>query len=535
MTLTVKFDVKKIKRDAEKNFEKTWLETARLLKLKGRTLKWGRGEGGRGHPVVDLAWKLRNTLLSLGLEELVNPTILEEAEVYKQYGPEAPVILDRCFYLAELPRPDLGLKKETVKAIEQIIPRFDEEQRKKLRKIFRDYKEGQIEGDNLVDEMVSRLQVQTEQATATLSLFPELVKLKPKPTRLILRSHMTALWFPILARLQDKRPLPLKLFSIGTKYRREQRLDPLHLYESQVTSIALMAEDLTLEDGIELTKTVLTDLGFKDAKFEVKKATSKYYAPGTEMEIFVKYGDDWVELGDLGFYSPVALANYGIRWPVFNVGFGVERIAMLLQGEDDIRRLTFPQIYGEIEYTDQELAGMIGLNRTPSTEEGQKLKEAIVQTALRHAEEASPCEFQAYQGRLLGREIEVHVYESDEGTKLLGPAALNTIYIHQGNILGIPTSGFDSKPMVSEARSKGISTGIRYLDAVAALAAAEIEAAVKSGRSEKVDVRVKVAKLPSAVNIKIKPVAERFITSRKKRILVKGPTFLGVKARILNE
>jgi len=535
VTPTVKFDVKKIKREAERNFEKTWLETASLLKLKGRTLKWRREEGGRGHPVVELAWKLRGILLSLGLEELVNPTILEAAEVYRQYGPEAPVILDRCFYLAGLPRPDLGLKKGTVKAIGKIIPRFNEAQKKKLHKIFRDYKEGRIEGDNLVEELVSRLKVQTEQATATLSLFPELVKLKPKPTSLMLRSHMSALWFPVLAKLQDKKPLPLKLFSIGTKYRREQRLDPMHLYESQVASVALMAEDLTLEDGTELTKTVLTDLGFKNAKFEVKKATSKYYAPGTEMELFIRSGDQWVELGDLGFYSPVALANYGIRWPVFNVGFGVERIAMLLQGEEDIRRLAFPQLYGKVEYTDHELAEMIGLNRTPSTEEGQLLMKTIIKTALRHADEASPCEFQAYRGKLLGREIEAHVYEPDKGTKLLGPAALNTIYVHQGNILGIPTRGLNSQPMVKEARSRGIPSGIRYLDGVAALAAAEIEDAVMKGGSEEADVRVKVAKLPSDVNIKIKPAAERYITSRNKRILVKGPTFLGIKARILNE
>jgi O-phosphoseryl-tRNA synthetase len=534
VTFTVKFDVKKIKKDAERNFEKTWLETAKQLKLKGRTIKWRSEEKDLGHPVSNMAWKLRRTLLSLGLEELVNPTILEEAEVYKQYGPEAPVILDRCFYLAELPRPDLGLKKETLKAIEKIIPGFNEEQKKELHKIFRDYKEGEVEGDNLVEEMVNRLHVQTEQATATLSLFPELVKLKPKPTRLILRSHMTALWFPVLAKLQDKRPLPLELFSIGTKYRREQRLDPLHLYESQVASVALMAEDLTLEDGKELTEKVLTELGFSGVKFEVKKATSKYYAPGTEMEVFIKSGKQWIELGDLGFYSPVALANYGIQYPVFNVGFGVERITMILQGQEDIRKLVFPQFYGEVDYTDQEIAAMISLNRVPSTEEGQSLMNAIIQTALSHAEDASPCEFQVYRGRLLGREVTVSVYEPDAGTKLLGPAALNTIYVHQGNIFGIPEHGFEAQSIVKEARSKGVSTGIRYLDGVAALATAEIENAAREGISEKVEVRVKVTKLPSDVNIKIKPVAERYITGRNKRILVKGPTFFGVKANFLS-
>jgi len=464
---------------------------------------------------------------------MLNPTILEASEVHRQYGPESPVILDRCFYLGTLPRPDLGLSQKATLQIKRIAPGLKESQVNELRRLFRAYKEGKVEGDNLVEEMVSRVGVKAEQATSILNLFPELVKLQPIPTNLILRSHMTALWFPVLSALKNKRPLPIKLFSIGPKYRREQRLDALHLYESLVASIVVMDEDVTLEDGRTLTKIILSELGFTDARFDVKKATSKYYAPGTEMEVFVKFGEDWVEIGDQGLYSPVALAEYGISWPVFNVGLGVERIAMLIHGEKDIRRMAFPQFYEDLEYTDEQIAKMVEVAQKPTTSAGLKLLKAIVRVAAKHGDADSPCEFLVYKDEMLGREVEVHVYEYDTDTKLLGPAALNTVYIYQGNILGIPQKGLEMTAIVKEARENGVSTGISYLEAAASLAAYKIEEMARRGQGGKLNIRVKIAKLPSDVNIRINSLAEKYITGKKKRIIIKGPTFIGIRAKIL--
>ncbi|RLI04858.1 O-phosphoserine--tRNA ligase [Candidatus Bathyarchaeota archaeon] len=529
----VKFQIKKIKGKSRENFEQAWLETAQLLKLKGRYIEWLE-EKGRSHPVIDLALKFRDVLLSLGFEEILNPSILEETEVFKQYGPEAPVILDRCFYLAGLPRPDLGLSKETISKIKQIVPDFSENQIEQLREIFRSYKEGKIESDNLIEEMMVNLKIKPEHATGILSLFPDFLKLKPVPSKLILRSHMTALWFSVISSLQRKKTLPIKLFSIGPKYRREQRLDPLHLYESLVASVVVMAEEISLEDGVELTKTILSKIGFEEVKFVVKDATSKYYAPQTEMEVFVRSKGEWIEVGDQGLYSPVALANYDIVYPVFNVGFGVERIAMILQNETDIRKISYPQFYETIEYDDKQLAEMVEITEKPETVEGKKILEAIVQTALTHAEEKGPCQFLAYKGKVLGKNVEVYVYESDKDVKLLGPAALNKIYVYQGNVLGIPEKGFEEEKLISEAKEKGVSTGIRYLDAVASMVAARVEQMVREGKSGELDIRVRVAKHPSDVNIRIKPPAENYITSKNKRIIVKGPTFIGVKTRILD-
>ena len=532
MTLRLtKFNVKEIRKMAEEDFEKAWIETSKLVKVKGKNISWVEGKG-KTHPVIDLALKFREIFLSLGFDEVLNPSIVEEGEVYRQYGPEAPIILDRCFYLAGLPRPDIGISKEKISRIKSLIPEFDEDKVDVLKKIFRAYKEGKIESDNLIEEIVDKLSVKPEDATSILKIFPEFLQLKPLPLKLVLRSHMTALWFPVLASIKDRFELPVKLFSVGLKFRREQRLDPLHLYESYVASLVVMAEDISLEDGMELTKIILSKLGFDDVKFVVKKATSKYYAPQTEAEVFIRFSGEWVEVGDEGLYSPVALANYNIEYPVFNVGFGIERLAMILTGETDIRRLTYPQFYLEPEYSDLELAQMIEVEEKPKTLEGEKVKNAIIQAFLKYGEEKGPCQFLAYENKLLGKNVKVYVYEPDTNVKLLGPAALNVIYVYQGNILGIPEKGFEKEKLVLEAREKGVSTGISYLEAVASMAAARLEKIVEKEEVGELDIRVKIAKHPSDVNIKIKPQAERYITSKNKRIIVKGPVFLGIKCQV---
>ncbi len=527
----VRFDVKAIRAKAKMNYEEAWLETEKLLAKRGRLILWSKTQG-KTHPVSDLIWRIRQIILSYGFEEAINPCIIEESEVYKQYGPEAPVILDRCFYLAGLPRPEIGLSSKKLQEIKAIVPTLTANQTDELRRIFRAYKEGKIGGDDLTEEIVTRLGVKTEQATAILTLFPELMKLRPIPTKLILRSHMTALWFPLLSRLQDVEVLPIKKFSIGIKYRREQRLDPLHLYGSFVASLVVMAADITLEDGEELTKAMLAELGFRDAKFVIKKATSKYYAPQTEEEVFIKFKDQWIEVGDQGLYSPVSLANYNIRHPVFNLGLGVERIAMILHGVDDIRRMIHPQFYLEAEYSDAQIAGMIQIAEKPSTPEGRKILDAIIDTAIQKAEEPSPCEFLAYKGVIWGKNVEVFVYEPDKDTKLLGPAALNTIHVYEGNILGIPEVGMDHVQLVREARRRGVSTGIRYIDGVASLAAAEMEKLAAAGQPRDLDLRVRMVKLLSDINLKIDEVAEQYIPAKQKKIIVKGPAFIGIKARL---
>ena len=527
----MKIDTKKLLKAAKKNYERTWAESAKLLKVKGKyfTLTNKR----KPHPLFDLIIKTRNIFLEMEFEEVITPLITEECHVYLQYGPEAPVILDRIFYLAGLPRADIGISKEKISEIKKIIPHFSEV--KQLQHIFRRYKKGEIESDDLTETIVKELKVREEQATQIISLFPEFSQLRPVPTKLTLRSHTTSSWFPILKEMQYKETLPLQLFSIGPKFRREQKLDVKHLYESWTASMVIMAKEISLEDGQKIVEQIFRKLDFDEVEFRIKRATSKYYAPKTEFEAFVEHPKtgEFIEVGDGGLYNPLSLARYKIPYPVFNFGAGLERIAMVKTGVEDIRKLVYPHLYVKAEYTDEQLAWMVEVDQTPSTREGEKLVKAIIHTAIKNANQPSPCQFLAYKGNFLDRNIEVYVYESDVGKKLIGPAALNTIYVYDGNVLGVPKEGLENTKIAKRAREKGVSTEIRYLDAIAALAVASIEKKINAGEVGEVDVRVKIAKLSSDVNVRVQAAGMACITSKNKKVIVKGPVFVGIKANIV--
>ena len=79
-----------------------------------------------------------------------------------------------------------------------------------------------------------------------------------------------------------------------------------------------------------------------------------------------------------------------------------------------------------------------------------------------------------------------------------------------------------------DIRTKGAPTGISYLAAASAFAAAEIEQAARCGKGTLV--QVKMAKHPSDINLKIEGYAMRAITDNKKKIDVQGSGFLAVKS-----
>lgn len=514
----------------EEGFEKVWEASTELLPQEGKeVVPVGQG---KAHPVAEIAQRLREAFLTMGFDEMIIPTIVEEQEIYRQYGPEAPIILDRCYYLATLPRPDIGLSNEKSAMIRDLGIPLSEESIEAIQGVLRDYKRGRLDADDMVEKFMETLKTSDANAIRILrEVFPEFTALKPVPTNLTLRSHLTSSWFDTLSVLQHRRTLPIKLFSVGPRYRREQSEDQTHLRSHFGASCVILDEDITLEAGKKIAEKLLEAFRFKNLRFERKRSTSKYYAPETEYEVFASTKGKWIEVADMGLYSPIALAHYDIEFPVLNLGLGVERLAMLMMRETDIRSLVYPQFYGEWSLSDAELARMVRMVQVPRTAEGKEIWAALVKTAKTEAERPSPCEVEAYKGRILQRNVLVTLYERDEGTKLLGPAAFNAIYVHNGNILGIPRSGMDDVEAVRNAREKGVSTGITYLDAVTALASSEIEVEAARAAPQDVDLRVRVAQLPSDVNIEVSDIGSRYVTGKRKRVMVKGPVFIGVRAK----
>ena len=516
----MEFDTEDIKKRAKKDFEKAWIDTAKILPSGAKDYSGGTG---KAHPVQEISQEIRKIFLNLGFDEVENPLFVPEEEVYWQYGPEAPVILDRCYYLAGLPRPDIGLSDAKVSEIKKIA-KIDIE---KFKGILRGYREGSVEGDNLFEEIVNVLGIKVEQAASIIGLFPEFRSLSPVAEKTTLRSHMTAAWFPTLREMGSKAEFPAKLFSVGLRFRREQKVDAHHLRAHYGASCVIMDPEVSLEAGKKVSEGILKEMGFKDIKFVKKKATSNYYAPETEFEIF----SGKIEIADCGMYSPIALSNYGIKHPVFNIGFGLERILLIRRGTGDIREIMYPQFYQALELSDEEIAKEIRIDRAPKTDDGKKLVKMIEKAAMKHADENSPCEFSVYEGKFLSRDIKVNLVEKEDNTKLLGPAALNEIYVHDGGIYGVPQNPEKLSQQLVDVKKKGVKAGFTCLDAITSYFASEIEDMAGKGKKSGF-LQIKMAKTPAGVNIGIGNRARRFISSRQRGISIKGPVFMAVEFTI---
>lgn len=523
-----------LKRVDEEGFENVWRESASLLPKPNKKAEAEPKTRGRSHLFYDLVQKMRASFLDLGFTEVFNPVILDANEIFKQYGPEAPIILDRCYYLAALPRPDIGLSKAKHEQIKKLGVELSELKVSNLQRVLRDYKKGDVDSDDLVEKLAEALEVSDTLAMRVVSdVFPEFSSLLPEASNLTLRSHMTTAWFLTLQAVRPVSELPLKLFSVDVRFRREQREDPTHLRVHHSASCVVMEDAVDVDEGQEISKALLEPLGFDKFRFVKKKVTSKYYAPDMEYEgfIFNSASKKWVEVVDYGMYSPIALARYDLEEPVLNVGIGVERIAMLLHNEADVRRLVYPQFFAEFELSDAEIAESIGFELEPKTEEGKKIAKSILKVAVANAEAPSPCEFLAYNDKIQGKSVKVYLYEKEQNSKLLGAAALNQVFVYNGSVLGVPMRGMDNVETVKVTREKGIPTGIRYIDGIAAQAAAGIEEAVSNNRGI-FDLWVRMARRPSDINVKVSDKTRRFIMNRKKKIETTGPIFVGVRAEI---
>ncbi len=516
----VRFDTQRIRKEAEQDYEKTWVDTAELLNGSGHA--YTLMPKGRAHPLFDLIFRIRSVLLDLGFEEVMLPSIIEDAEVIRQYGPEGNIILDRVFYLAGLPRPDIGISNEAIHQITRIVPRFTKVE--ELQAIFRAYKRGEIEADDLLETLVLRLTITEAAAVQILGLFPEFQQMKPIASNLTLRSHTTAAWFPALREILKRQALPIQLFSIGQKYRREQRVDATHLLESWTASIAIMAEDLSMDAVQHAVTTLFERLGYPQVQFTIKAATSKYYAPQTEFEAFIRHSasGEFLEVGDGGFYSPVSLAQYEIPYPVFNFGFGLERLVMIEQNIPDIRQVVYPYLYSNIQFTDADIARNLTFMRQP--QELGELIPIMKKKMQQHCRDPSPCEVLLYDDHVGQKHLRIVLTEREAGQRLLGAAAFNPIFVHQNAILGVRP---DRVP------ADAVSTGLTYMDGILHRVMYEVEQAIHDGTSE-LHIRVTMVKRLADINLTLDESIRRYIEGQNAKIDVRGPVFAEFQIQIID-
>ncbi len=150
--------------------------------------------------------------------------------------------------------------------------------------------------------------------------------------RLVLRSQGTVL----SARQLPKASVPGKYFGIARCFRYD-KVDATHLSDFYQTEGIVLGEDVNLR----------TLLGFLEMfAVEVAGAKEVKYVPGyfpfTEpsVEVHIKHPVlGWFELGGAGIFRPEVTEPLGVNVPVLAWGIGIDRMALMALGLNDLREL----------------------------------------------------------------------------------------------------------------------------------------------------------------------------------------------------
>lgn len=142
----------------------------------------------------------------------------------------------------------------------------------------------------------------------------------------------------------DQHKPPFRVVSPGRVFRRDT-VDATHNFNFHQIEGLCIDKDISVAD-LKGTLDFFVEKFF-GKRFETRLRPSffPFTEPSFEMDIFVhdlgKFHDAWIEVWGCGMVNPNVLRNAGIdpeEWHAFAFGFGVERLAMLLYGIEDIRR-----------------------------------------------------------------------------------------------------------------------------------------------------------------------------------------------------
>lgn len=155
---------------------------------------------------------------------------------------------------------------------------------------------------------------------------------------IVLRTETSSVQIRVMENSQP----PIKIIAPGRVYRREA-VDRTHGAMFQQVEGLCVAEGVTFADLKGTISTFLTQL-FEAAPGSggVQTRFRPHFFPFTEpsAEFDVLFNGKWLELGGCGMVHPKVLEGVGIdseKYTGFAFGFGIERMAMIKFGIDDLR------------------------------------------------------------------------------------------------------------------------------------------------------------------------------------------------------
>jgi len=149
----------------------------------------------------------------------------------------------------------------------------------------------------------------------------------------VLRTHTS----PVQIRSMLKSKPPIAFTSAGKVYRKDDDATHLPMFH-QVEGI-YVDENVTFANLKDLIHKILHDIFGSDVEIRFRPSYFPFTEPSAEVDILSENGK-WLEILGCGIVNPVVLENCNIdsnKYSGLAFGLGVERIAMLKYGVNDIR------------------------------------------------------------------------------------------------------------------------------------------------------------------------------------------------------
>jgi len=156
---------------------------------------------------------------------------------------------------------------------------------------------------------------------------------------LLLRTHTSS----VQIRVMEKQSPPIRIIVPGRVYRRDNA-DATHNPTFQQIEGLYVDKNVTVGDLKGTVEFVFKELLGEETKIRFRPHYFSYTEPSFEIDfsnaLVKKLGKEWLEIAGCGMVHPQVFENVGYDpelWTGWAFGFGIERIAMIRYGINDIR------------------------------------------------------------------------------------------------------------------------------------------------------------------------------------------------------
>jgi phenylalanyl-tRNA synthetase alpha chain len=159
------------------------------------------------------------------------------------------------------------------------------------------------------------------------------------PQTAVLRTHTSS----VQIRVMERQAPPIRIIVPGRVYRRDNA-DATHNPTFQQVEGLYVDRNVTVGDLKGTVEFVFKDLMGPETRIRFRPHYFSYTEPSFEIDfssaLTRKMGKDWLEIAGCGMVHPQVFENVGYDpevWTGWAFGFGIERIAMIRYGVNDIR------------------------------------------------------------------------------------------------------------------------------------------------------------------------------------------------------